>query len=64
MRNEACKKTTNFCHHIFVHNIFSLAKPDSYLSCESLALQDYNSLACDEELAMVPRLDILACEQH
>ena len=34
--------------------LYSLAKPDPYLSFKSLALQDYNNRASDDEPATVP----------
>ena len=43
---------------ILLHS--SLAKPDLFFLCESLALQDYNNKAPDDELATVPCLDIKA----
>ena len=41
-----------------VNKSHSLAKPHSCFSCDSLALQDYNNKAPDDEPAPVPRLDI------
>ena len=57
---------SNFCHHILVHNnansqLYSLTKPDSYFLCESLALQNYDDNAPDDELAIVSCLDTEAC---
>ena len=45
----------------FVHeDCYSLAKPDPCLSFESLAVQDCNNKASDDEPATVPYLDIEA----
>ena len=49
--------STNFCHQ--AHSSLSmlknsLAKPDPCFSFESLALQDHNNKAPDDEPAMVP----------
>ena len=52
--DQALISAITFCPQS--HSIFSycLAKPDSCFSCKSLALQDYNNKALDDELATVP----------
>ena len=67
MYQTKATEESNFCHHIFVHDnisqLYSLTKLDSCFSCESLALQNYNDNAPDDELAIVSCLDTEACEQ-
>ena len=50
---------TNFCHQLHIQVwlrrlYYSLAKPDLCFSFKSLALQDYNNKAPDDEPATVP----------
>ena len=66
MRIEAKRRgsSTDSCHHIFDHEDNSIynspPKPDCCSPYESLALQDHNNKAPDDELATVPCLDIEA----
>ena len=61
-RHKYRGSSTNFCHHsnflsTTFHN-YSLTRPETRFSCESLALLDYNNKAAHNKLAILPCLEI------